>query len=289
MVEKRRLTYAPAARFEVEVIEVVYRDDGETRWPMTIFKPRASGPFPALARVHGGAWNVGAREDNARIDTLLAECGMVVAAFDFRRAPDHPYPAQVQDTNYAVRWLKLHAADYDIDPACFGGAGDSSGGHTMMLNAMRPDDPDYTALPLDGGEGVDASVAYVVAMCPVLDPYTRYFYDRRDGTADRAKRAEAYFLTTEAMKQANPQMILERGEAVSLPPTLIIQGDADGNIPNNVPLMFEESYTAAGGSVQLEWFPGMGHQFSREPGVEADRAIEIMRAFIARQIGASGE
>ena len=286
MVKQTKLTYDHAARFDVDSTEVVYRDDGQTQWPMTVFRPQAAGPFPALLRVHGGAWNVGDREGNARIDRALAECGMVVAAIEFRRAPDHPYPAQVQDTNYAVRWLKLHASDFDVDPACFGGAGDSSGGHTMMLSAMRPDDPAYAALPLDGGDGVDASVAYVIALCSVLDPYTRYFYDRSDGKADRAERAEAYFLTTETMKQANPQMILERGEVVRLPPTLIIQGDADDNIPNNVPLMFEEAYTAAGGSLQLEWFSGMPHQFARDPGAESDRAIEIMRSFIARQVAA---
>ena len=291
MVQQGKLTYDPTARFEVDATEVIYRDDGQTQLPMTVFRPRPTrkglnGPFPALVRVHGGAWNVGGRAGNARIDHALAECGMVVAAIDFRRAPDHPYPAQVQDTNYAVRWLKLHAADLGIDPTCFGGAGDSSGGHTMMLNAMRPDDPAYAALPLEGGEAVDASVAYVIAICSVLDPYTRYFYDRSDGTAERAKRADAYFLTTEAMKQANPQMILERGEPVNLPPVLIIQGDADDNIPNAIPLMFEESYTAAGGSVQLEWFRGMPHQFAREPGAESDRAVEIMRSFIARQTGA---
>ena len=286
VVKQAKLTYDPAARFDVDSTEVVYRDDGQTQWPMTVFRPRARGPFPALLRVHGGAWNVGDREGNARIDRALAECGMVVAAIEFRRAPDHPYPAQVQDTNSAVRWPKLHASDFDVDPACFGGAGDSSGGHTMMLSAMRPDDPAYAALPLDGGDGVDASVAYVIALCSVLDPYTRYFYDRSDGKADRAERAEAYFLTTATMKQANPQMILERGEVVRLPPTLIIQGDADDNIPNNVPLMFEEAYTAAGGSLQLEWFSGMPHQFARDPGAESDRAIAIMRSFIARQIAA---
>jgi acetyl esterase/lipase len=214
---------------------------------------------------------------------------MVVAAIEFRKAPEHPYPAQVQDTNYAVRWLKLHAADYNIDPTRFGGAGDSSGGHTMLLNAMRPDDPFYTALPLDGGGDVDASVAYVIAMWAVLDPFTRYFYAKGMGRTDMVKRTEDYFLTTAAMKQANPQMILERRERAVLPPVLIIQGDTDDNIPNCLPMMFEEAYSAAGGSVQLEWFRGMGHSFAREPGEHGDRAIEVMREFVAQQTAAPRE
>ena len=289
MLQRSSLTYDPAARYRVESTEVLYRDDGQTQLPMTIFRPQGDGPFPALVRAHGGAWNVGNREAGVRIDTMLAECGMVVSAIEFRRAPEHPYPAQVQDTNYAVRWLKLHAAEYNIDTACFGGAGDSSGGHTMLLNAMRPNDPFYTALPLDGGDDVDASLAYVIAMWAVLDPFTRYFYAKDVGRSNLVKRTEDYFLTTAAMKQANPQMILERRERVVLPPVLIIQGDADDNIPNYVPMMFEEAYSAAGGSVRLEWFPGMPHGFAKDPGEHGDRAIEVMRAFVAQQLAARRE
>ena len=71
-----------------------------------------------------------------------------------------------------------------------------------------------------------------------------------------------------------------------LPPVLIIQGDTDDNIPNYVPLMFVDTYAGAGGSVQIEWFPGMAHGFAVQAGEESDRAIEVMRAFVAKQIGA---
>jgi acetyl esterase len=287
VAEQNRLTYDPAARYEVESVDVVYRDDGDTQWSMTIFQPQADGPFPVLLRVHGGAWNVGDRQGAAHIDRSLAECGMVVAAIDFRQAPEHPYPAQVQDTNYAVRWLKLHAAEYNVDTSCFGGAGDSSGGHTMLLNAMRPNDPSYGELELEGAEGLDASVDYVLGMWAVVNPYLRYHYARAIGWQLKIDQHEGYFLTTEAMREANPQMILERGDPAELPPVLIIQGDTDDNIPNYMPLMFEHAYAAAGGSLRLEWFPGMPHAFAKEPGEESDRAIEIMRDFVAEQIAAS--
>lgn len=276
-----QLTYDPAARLEVTTTEVVNKDDGDVALPMTIFQPSGDGPFPALVRVHGGAWNVGTVDGAARIDHALAECGMVVVAMEHRRAPKYPYPAQVQDANAAVRWLKAHAAEYKVDPSAVGGAGDSSGAHTMLLNAMQPDDARYT----EGNEG-DASVNYVIAMWGVLDPYTRYFYARDHGRDDIVSRTEAYFLTTDGMKQANPQMMIERQEPVRLPPVLIIQGDTDDNIPNYVPLMFVDTYAGAGGSVQIEWFPGMAHGFATKEGVESDRAIEVMRAFVAKQVAA---
>ena len=274
-----QLAYGPAVRLDVTTTEVVYKDDGDVALPMTIFQPSGDGPFPALVRVHGGAWNVGAVDGAARIDHALAECGMVVAAMEHRRAPDYPYPAQVQDANAAIRWLKAHAADYKIDASRVGGAGDSSGAHTMLLNAMQPDDPLYT----DGGDG-DASVDYVISMWGVLDPYTRYFYAKDHGRDDIVGRTEAYFLTTDAMKKANPQMMIERGDATRLPPVLIIQGDTDDNIPNYVPLMFVDTYAGAGGSVQIEWFPGMAHGFAVKEGAEPDRAIEVMRAFVEKQV-----
>jgi acetyl esterase len=287
LLNQRAFSYDPTARYELDVSNLVFYEGEGVSLPMTIFRPRGKGPFPALLRVHGGAWNVGKRQAAEQIDRQIAECGMVVAAIDFRLAPAHPYPAQIQDTNLAVRWLKLHAGEYGINLASFGGAGDSSGGHTMLLNAMRPHDARYAALSLKGGDNVDASVDYVIAMWPVLDSYTRYFYARGTGWADKVNQHENYFLTTEAMKEANPQMIVERGEDVRMPPVLIIQGDSDDNIPPYIPLMFEDTYRGAGASVQLEWFPGMPHGFATKPGEESSRAIEIMRTFLAQQVRAT--
>jgi acetyl esterase len=287
LVNQQAASYDPTARYELDVSEVVFYEGEGISLPMTIFRPRGEGPFPALLRVHGGAWNVGKRQAAEPIDRQIAECGMVVAAIDFRLAPAHPYPAQIQDTNLAVRWLKLHADEYGINLSSFGGAGDSSGGHTMLLNAMRPQDARYAALSLEGDENVDASVDYVIAMWPVLDSYTRYFYARGIDWADKINQHESYFLTTEAMKEGNPQMIVERGEDVLRPPVLVIQGDTDDNIPRYIPLMFEDAYRGAGASVQLEWFPGMPHGFAIKPGEESSRAIDIMRTFLAQQVGAA--
>jgi len=278
-----KITYDPTARYEVEQIEIVIWEDDRISLPATIFKPKADGPFPALIRTHGGAWNIGDRQGKARVDHGLAECGMVVVAMEHRRAPDYPYPAQVLDTNYAVRWLKLHAAEYAIDPDYVGGAGDSSGGHTMLLNAFFPTDPTYGSIPLEGGAGLDGSVDYVIAMWTVLDSYTRYWYAMDHGREDIVEHTDNYFADTGQMKLANPQMVIERGEQQAMPPVIIIQGDSDDNIPNYLPLMFMDTYQAAGGDIRLEWFPGMPHSFAANEGAESDRALEVMRRFVADQ------
>ena len=90
--------------------------------------------------------------------------------FEFRQAPRHPYPAQVADANYGTRWLKARAASFDADPASVAGLGTSSGGHTLLLSALRPADPRYAAAPVPNGERLDATLRYAVAGWPGSPP-----------------------------------------------------------------------------------------------------------------------
>ena len=276
--------YHPDRQFPVTVQEREYRNDGSVSWGATLYLPQGRGPFPALLDVHGGAWNRGDRSNDAVMNHALAASGIVVAAIDFRLAPDHPYPAQVQDVNYAVRWLKAHAPDFNADPQTVGGIGSSSGGHTLMLNAMRPRDSRYAALPLPAAAGIDAALAYTLCCWPVLDPYARYLYAQEVSNDRLAASTEAYFLNQDAMTEANPQRILDRGEPVQLPPTLIIQGTRDDNVPMSIPENFTAAYQSAGGNIQLEVFPDMPHGFGNTPGAESDRALSLMKSFIARQL-----
>ena len=234
---QRTLRYDPTARYDVVSQDVEYlRVDGESLL-MTVYRPLGDGPFPMLLRAHGGAWNIGDRLGAASIDTQLAECGMVVAAHDFGLAPAHPYPVQVAQTNFAVRWLKAHASEFNGDPSCVGGAGDSSGGHTILLTAMRPRDPRYAALSADG-IGDDASLAFLIALWTIVDPLARYQWAKSEKGANverLVRSTENYFQPWDAVHEANPQEMLDRGEDVALPPLLVVQGTADGNIPHEIP------------------------------------------------------
>ena len=154
----------------------------------------------------------------------------------------------------------------------------------MLLSAMRPRDPRYAVCPLPEAGDVTATLAYVIAAWPVIDPYARYLFARETGRAALVEASEAYFLTQEAMREGNPQLALERGEPVELPPTLIVQGTADDNVPLSVSERFVEAYRAAGGAVERELFSGMPHGFARTPGSESDCALEVMKAFVARQL-----
>ena len=276
--------YNSAAQFDVETTDVVYLEHESVSLLATIYQPQGDGPFPGLLDVHGGRWFLNDRSSDRHMNLALADSGIVVVAVDFRLAPDHPYPAQVVDTNYAVRWTKANAGNLNIDPASVGAMGCSSGGHTVALNGMRPRDPRYSAIPLPGTEDVDASLRFMLCCWPVLDPYARYLWGREIGDERFIGPTEAYFTEHASLHEGNPQEALDRGEAVELPPTIIIQGTNDNNIPLSIPHKFEESYRAAGGHVELELFPGMPHLFGNTPSPESDRAIELMKGFVAKQL-----
>src|SRR6267154_1688925 len=133
------------ATYDVTSEDIEYqRIDGETLLAR-LYRPRGTGPFPAVVGVHGGAWTSGDRTNNVAIDQALAAAGTVVMALDFRIAPRWRYPASVADVNFGIRWLKAHAAQFDTRADWVGSVGSSSGAQQMLLNALRPRDPRYRA------------------------------------------------------------------------------------------------------------------------------------------------
>src|SRR5881396_307730 len=141
--------YDPAARFDLAVSEVELRRNSAGRMLLArIYQPKGPGPFPTVLDLHGGAWNRKDRFAEEPMDRALAASGLLVVAVDLTIAPEAPYPACVQDANYAVRWLKVNAATWNGDAAKIGVYGSSSGGHVAELIAMRPHDPRYNAIPL---------------------------------------------------------------------------------------------------------------------------------------------
>lgn len=269
---------------KVRVIDATYRQAGRCSWPVRVYMPEKPGMFPALLDVHGGAWSSGSCSDNESIDISLAASGIVVFAIECRKAPDYTYPAQVADINYAARWIKTHGKDYNAEPQFLGGLGTSSGGHGLFLCAMRPDDERYNEFKLKAKERAIANFSYLIAAWPVLDPLGRYLFAQENNRDFLVRATNSYFLHHNAMIEGNPLLALEREEQLVLPPALIIQGTADGNLPLDSLNRFATAYHAAGGDIEVEWFDDMPHGFACKPGTESDRAVEIMTSYAIRQI-----
>jgi hypothetical protein len=201
--------------YDVEDQDVEYQRLAGKPWLARIYRPKGAGPFPTIVDVHGGAWHNGDRLNNAGVDRALAAKGMVVAAIDFRQPPEAGYPASICDVNLAVRWLKAHAAEFN-GTATVGAFGNSSGGHQVVLSALRPRHAAYSTLPLPDHSDVDAGIAYVVAAWPVICPLYRFNYAKRIDNQQHIQAHIDYWRTEEAMAEGSPQTIVEQEAQIDL-------------------------------------------------------------------------
>jgi acetyl esterase/lipase len=220
------------------------------------------------------------------MDRAIAESGVLVVAVDLTLAPESPYPACVQDANYAVRWLKMKAASWNGNPAKIGIYASSSGGHVAELLAMRPQDARYNAIPLTEAPKAEASVAYVAMRSPISNTFARYQNAEKRKRSAMVTSNKTFFVPWDTIHESNPQEILDRHETITKVPFLIMQGALDDNVLPEVQERFAQTYRSAGGDIQYQLFEGCEHEWVAQPGPQTDRAREMVKAFIARQVNA---
>ncbi len=136
-------TPATAAKeHEVERKEkIVYSKVGDRELLLDAFLPNVDRPSPAILVVHGGAWKGGNRKQLRGYASALAKRGFVCFAIDYRLAPKHKFPAQIEDCRSAVKWIREHAEEYKVDPNRLGAIGYSAGGHLVSLLGTTGEEP----------------------------------------------------------------------------------------------------------------------------------------------------
>jgi acetyl esterase len=279
------VAYDPRSSYPVDAIDIEFSRGNGDPMAARVYQPRGAGIFPAMIFAHGGAWTVGDHTAGPELNEFIAASGMVILSPDFRNgSPSTPHPVAVQDINFATRWFKAHAREFNASAQFMGGMGSSSGGHLIALSAMSPADAQYNAIPLPEATDLDASLAYLVQCWPILDPYGRFMYAHETGNDRLVEATRVYFNPWEAVWTANPTAMLERGEAVQRPPSLILQGTNDDNVTPALQRRFEDVYRSGGGQVQLELFEDQPHGFANGPGPYTDQARAMMKDFIATQL-----
>lgn len=291
---------AKPAAFDVS--EVEYLRHGSKPLLATIYKPAGEGPFPAMVECHGGAWCMSGRMSERMRHEYMASHGVVSIALDFRSGNEDPYPASVQDINYAVRWTKANARDLKTRPDLVGLSGQSSGGHLAMLVAMRPHDPRYGAIALPAGTAAqDATVRCVIMSWPVINPLSRYRNAKRDLAAGKEwgksiiPRHDSYWGSEANMTEGNPLLALQRGEKLTLPPAVWYQGrndvqhdykDPDSDFPGNEPQRFCALYKKAGGDIALEYIEMERHAGHAPDLTKTADMFARMVAFVGKHASA---
>ena len=287
---------------QYDVEDVEYLRHGDKPLLARIFKPRGAGPFPALVECHGGAWCMSDRTTERLRHQHMASHGIVSIALDFRSGNEAPYPASVQDINYAVRWTKLNAHELATRADLVGLSGQSSGGHLAMLVAMRPHDARYAAIaPPAGSPAQDASVRCVIMSWPVINPLSRYRHAKRalaganppEWPKSIIARQDSYWQSEANMAEGNPLLALERGDAVETPPAIWFQGqgdtlhdykDVESDFDGNEPQRFCAAYRKAGGAIALEYLAMERHAGHSPDLSKSGDMFDRMVAFVGRHV-----
>jgi len=283
---KNKAGYDPKGKFELKVSEVPFRKNTAGRQLMArIYQPVGAGPFPVVLDLHGGAWQRKDRKAEEPMDRAIASSGVLVVAIDMTISKEAPYPACIQDASYGIRWLKTKAAEWKGDAATLGLYGSSSGGHVAEMLMLRPNDARYNSIPLEGAK-VDTSVLYVATRSPISDTFARYEQAARKPNENLQKASKTFFNPWETIHEGNPIEIIQRKEKIGKRPLLIMQGALDDNVLPAAQEKFVNTFKAAGGDVTFRVFENSVHEWVAEPGPQTTAAQEMVKGFIARQLGA---
>ncbi len=231
---------SPLLNYRV-VRNLEYARPDEKPLHLDAYLPKGDGPFPAVLVVHGGAWRFGSKVQLAGYAIALANRGFAAFAINYRLAPQHRFPAQIEDCRAAVKWIRDHAREYDVDPARIGATGYSAGGHLVALLGATPGAADHK------GTGIQCVVAGG-APCDF-----RSAPENSRGLAfwlgdSRAKVPDAY-------RAASPIVFVNEKSA----PMFFFGGDADRLVPPDTARAMVKALQAARVDAAIEVIKGASH------------------------------
>jgi acetyl esterase/lipase len=258
------------------VKDLAYVPGGGPRQTLDLYLPKADGPRPLIVWVHGGGWRGGSKDDLIPALPLVTK-GYAVAAINYRLSSQAAFPAQIQDCQAAVRYLRSVAKDRQLDPNHFGAWGLSAGGHLVALLGTL-DDKAFAA-----GTGPRVSCR-VQAVCDWFGPtdLPHFFDDLADEWKPRLRPLLAELVggapedKKDLVVAASPITHVGKG----VPPTLIMHGDNDPVVPYSQSVKFYEALKKAGVDTTLHKVEGGGHG----PGFDKPEVAAIVESFFDKHL-----
>lgn len=244
--------------------DVKYVPDGDDAQALDIYFPEtaAEKPLPLLIWIHGGGWSGGSKAGMPYLSQLPR--GYVAASIEYRFSQKAVFPAQIQDCQAAIRFLRANAKKYNIDPERIGVGGASAGGH---LAALVGTSGGKKAFPMIGGNEDQSD--RVQAVCDIFGPtnfWTVIKQAEEDknvknifkwNSGDPYSRLIAAKLGEDKAKcdAVSPVQYVSRDN----PPFLILHGDHDTLVPYAQSVELTDLLKKAGVEVTLQKLPGAGH------------------------------
>ncbi len=256
------------------VEDVVIAGAGATRIPARAYRPQVvAAPLGALLWFHGGGWIIGDLDGFDRVARSLANAsGAVVVSVDYRLAPEHPFPAAMQDADAAVTWARGHGAqqlEFDADRVVVGG--DSSGANLAAVAARH------------AGGGLRAQLLVYPALDAAMDSPSFSAFEHGP-TLTAAGMAHCWDAYLGEHDRADPDACPPRAPDLSgvAPEFVAIAGH---DVLRNEGEAYARALEAAGVTVTLREYDDMTHGFLRWGGV-VDRARELIADLGAATRGA---
>ncbi len=252
-----------------------------------------TAPRPAVVHFHGGGWRMGERSslgpvlDGFGISPFetLTDAGFVVASADYRLSQEAHFPAQLHDAKAAVRWLRNHAADYNVDPDRIYAWGDTAGGHLASLVGLTADGDAANA----EYAGAGAAVAAVAAWYPPTDlgrmaeQALPAAVARADDPGSREELLVGAVLADEPAMAAAASPISYASR--SAPPFFLAHGTADRFVPPAQSASLVAALEGAGAAVELLLIEGADHMWilPDHSQAAAEKAMAATVSFFVRQ------
>lgn len=214
--EVSKTTEASSEVYKVRVqFDVPYQPEGDRAQVADIYLPvrgdiEHAPRLPGVLLIHGGAWVAGDKRFDSGHARKIAQRGYIVMAINYRLAPKHKHPAQVDDCRQALRWLAEHADEYHLDAASLGVWGYSAGGHlaALMSTDRQEEDPPIRVC-VAGGAPCDLSM---------IPEDSRALAGFLGGTRRRLSDLYAKASPIEHVTEDDPPVLLFHGDADELVP-----------------------------------------------------------------------
>jgi acetyl esterase/lipase len=226
---------------------------------MDVYFPEAGGPWPLLVYVHGGAWLRGDKSEAAGFARGMTAQGYLVVSLNYRLYPSGRFPAMIQDVKCAIRSLRAHAGEYNLDPNRIGAIGVSAGGHLVALLGTADESAGW-----DVGEYLDQSsrVQAVVAMAPPTDlrrnfPNADMELMRQTGEVNLAEASPINHVTADD------------------PPFLLIHGDRDSVVPYEQSQLMYDRLVQTNVPAQLVTVQNGDHSLTGSAGSATPTLVEL--------------
>lgn len=219
-------------------------------------KEKKLSPAPVILWIHGGGWSDHELDRNYRPDIellKLAVKGYFIVCCDYRLADQAPFPAQIQDCKCAVRFLRAHAQEWDLDPERIGVWGESAGGHLVNLLGSTENVEEF-----EGDAGWQAYSSKVNAVCSWYAPSDMTTMDAGVGTVVHSLLGKPLKEEMpEKLKWVSPITYVHR----EMPPFLIMHGTTDALVDTSQSQKMYDALKERGVPVELHWIEGQGHGF----------------------------